>query len=198
MTNSRLPLVIGDRSVLRSFEPSDAPFLAASYSDPGFQAAAFPTTTTPRSPEWFSRRLLDGHAAPLTNASGAFELAVATAEEPGRAIGVAGLYSVDRINGNAEMGVSIVEPRLRGRGLGREAHRLLLAYGFDHLGLDRIYGHIKADNLPALRLAQAVGFTVEGTLRGHRRRAGTPVDLVIVGILRDERDPATVAISFSR
>jgi [ribosomal protein S5]-alanine N-acetyltransferase len=57
---------------------------------------------------------------------------------------------------------------LRGRGLGREITRLVLAWAFDVLGVHRIELEVVADNAAAIRCYQACGFREEGI----RRQAG--------------------------
>ena len=71
-------------------------------------------------------------------------------------------------------------------GLGIDANTVMLDYAFDHLGLHRIWGHVKADNEPALRLCEKLGYKLEGTLRAHRLRGTARVDLCVVGMLSEE------------
>jgi len=126
-------------------------------------------------------RLRRGDSAPLTGARGSEEF---TIESHGMAIGIAGLYEIDLYNRVTSIGVSLASSR--GQGLGYAAHVALLNLAFSREGIDRVVGHIKSPNVPAIRVAERLGMTLEGRLRAHRRLADARVDLLVYGILRDE------------
>ena len=185
MTN-RTAVLPGQRVAIRPFDVDDALFLRDTSNDLSFQAAAYPGPLLPRGLVEFQRRLQAGDRAPLSGAGSAFEFAVARRSSPFDAIGVAGLYQVDWHNRHAELGVSIVTPEERRKGFGIDANAIMLDYAFGHLGFQRIWGHVKADNEAALRLCERLGYRVEGTLRAHRLRGTARVDLCVVGILSEE------------
>lgn len=89
-----------------------------------------------------------------------------------------GLTELDHIawrSGDAELRIIIAEQAYRGLGYGKEAVRLLLTYGFDALGLTRIYLRVHDDNVPAIRVYHKNGFKKEGVLTrkgsdGRRRQ----------------------------
>ncbi|MFD9421392.1 MULTISPECIES: GNAT family N-acetyltransferase [unclassified Streptomyces] len=62
----------------------------------------------------------------------------------------------------------IVHPRLWGKGIGTEIGRRLLARGFDHLGLHRIYATCDPRNLGSSKVLTKLGMTYEGH---HRHTA---------------------------
>ncbi len=63
---------------------------------------------------------------------------------------------------SAEVSIVIGEAAVRGRGLGREAMEIMLAYGFDAMNLERIWLIVRADNNVAVGLFESLGFeTVE-------------------------------------
>ncbi len=185
MTN-RTAVLTGQQVAIRPFDLDDALFLRDASNDLSFQEAAYPGPLLPRGLAEFQHRLHDGDHAPLSGAGGAFEFAVARQSSTLDAVGVAGLYQLDWHNRHAELGVSIITPKERRSGLGIDANAIMLDYAFSHLGLQRVWGHVKADNEPALRLCERLGYRLEGTLRAHRLRGTAQVDLCIVGILRDE------------
>lgn len=183
---NRTAVLTGKRVAIRPFDPDDALFLRDASNDLSFQAAAYPGPLLPRGLVEFQRRLQAGDHAPLSGAGGAFEFAVARQSSTLDAVGIAGLYQLDWHNRNAELGVSIITPEERRSGCGIDANAIMLDYAFGHLGLQRIWGHVKADNEAALRLCERLGYRLEGTLRAHRLRGTARVDLCVVGILREE------------
>lgn len=106
--------------------------------------------------------------------------------ESGRAVGTIGLSQIDRRHHRAEYGVLIGEPAARGKGLAAEASRLLLRYAFGELGLHRVFLHVLADNEPALRLYERLGFKTEGCLRQHVSKAGRLRDVIVMAVLATE------------
>ena len=86
----------------------------------------------------------------------------------------------------AELQIRIGEGAERGAGRGSEAVVLLLNFGFRDLNLNRIFLHVFANNEPALRMYEKVGFTREGVLRRAAYIDGSYVDIVVMGILREE------------
>ncbi|MEU5534457.1 GNAT family protein [Streptomyces sp. NPDC020362] len=77
-------------------------------------------------------------------------------------------------------------PGAQGRGLGTEATRLIVGYGFERLGLHRISLEVYAFNPRALRVYEKVGFVREGVLRDALLWEGEWVDAVVMSILARE------------
>jgi RimJ/RimL family protein N-acetyltransferase len=105
-------------------------------------------------------------------------------------VGVTGLWDVDWHNRNALTAVKLGGvPNARGRGLGTDAIKLLMAYAFYDVGLERLYSSILAHNAASLTAyVDNCGWSVEGTSRRHVWRHGKFVDLLQIGVLRDEFD----------
>ena len=80
-------------------------------------------------------------------------------------IGSVYFRDVDMQNRNAEFGIFIGEDCARGKGLGTEATRLFVDYGFQILGLHRIVLRVLKENERALKSYLNVGFEVEGCAR---------------------------------
>jgi len=100
-------------------------------------------------------------------------------------VGTIGLTSVSMIHRTGEWSL-LVGPEYRGRGYARESLKLLLEYGFTHLGLNRIWGEIFETNEASLKLANHFGFKEEGRLRQTYFKNGKYIDSIIVGLLREE------------
>ncbi|MGE4552409.1 MAG: GNAT family N-acetyltransferase [Desulfovibrionaceae bacterium] len=104
----------------------------------------------------------------------------------GRLIGSCQLRNIDTRHQSAELTIRIGERDCWGRGLGTEAVRLLLAHGFEALGLNRICLHVFADNQRAVRAYEKAGFVKEGLMRQHSRIDGEFKDAVLMAVLRED------------
>ena len=111
---------------------------------------------------------------------------VACLLEDDRPIGTVGLFDVDLPNGSAGLGIAIGAPEDRGRGLGTDTLRALLAFGFGMLRLERIWLDVYDMNPGARRVYERVGFVLEGTLRRAVFREGRYLDVHRMAILADE------------
>ena len=87
-----------------------------------------------------------------------------------------------------EVGILIIDPGQRGKGLGFQAIQLLLAYLFDERRALRVWFTTDEDNVAMRRLGEHLGFRLEGTLRGGREVEGRLIDEALYGMTRD--DPA--------
>ncbi len=77
----------------------------------------------------------------------------------------------------------------RDRGLGSEAVNLLATWGFEALGLHRVYAYVLAINPRAQRAFEKAGFRTEGLLRGDRWSGDMPVDVYLVARLASDTQP---------
>jgi ribosomal-protein-alanine N-acetyltransferase len=55
----------------------------------------------------------------------------------------------------------------RGRGIGSEAGRVIIRFGFERMGLNRIEAETIEDNLESRRMLEKLGFTCEGIRCGY-------------------------------
>jgi RimJ/RimL family protein N-acetyltransferase len=72
------------------------------------------------------------------------------------------------------------------RGLGTEALRLIVGYGFEQLGIHRISLEVYAFNPRARRVYEKAGFVAEGVLRQSLRYGGEWIDATVMSILAQE------------
>lgn len=104
----------------------------------------------------------------------------------GEYVGEAVLNDLDPANLSCSFRIGLVGPRAYGRGLGTEATRLIVAYGFETVGLHRISLEVYAFNPRARRVYEKVGFVHEGTLRDALLWNGERVDAEVMSILAPE------------
>ena len=107
-------------------------------------------------------------------------------EADGKLIGQCALFEFDHVSRTAELGITIGDKAYWGRGYGRDAIRTLLDYAFRLRNLRRVYLAVNGNNGRAQGAYRACGFVEEGRLRAHVWIAGAYVDLVYMGLLREE------------
>ena len=110
----------------------------------------------------------------------------AVIEANGVPVGTIGLLSIDRKNSKAEYYIAMGEIAYKGKGVAREASLLILQYGFEVLGLNRIYLFTETENVTAQRLFERVGFVKEGLIRQDIVSHGRFVDRYVYGFLKGD------------
>jgi len=100
--------------------------------------------------------------------------------EERRPIGSVYLRDIDRESKKAEFGIFIGEEEWLGRGIGEEAAKLILDYGFEELGLHKIKLRVLADNKRAIASYRKAGFVEEGCFRDELLLDGKYCDLIFM------------------
>ena len=108
-------------------------------------------------------------------------------EKSGRLVGTCQLVNRNPVHKSAELQIRIGDPGDRGRGYGTAAVRQLLEFGFRDWNLHRIQLHVIEGNEAALRTYEKCGFKREGVLRQAVHIDGAYRDLIVMGVLRDEK-----------
>ncbi len=106
-----------------------------------------------------------------------------TAAADGRLLAMVGLHAGDPTM--REIGYWTA-PWARGQGVMTAAARLVCGYAFDVLGLERVEWQARVGNDASRRVAEKLGFTMEGTCRRRLLHRGERVDGWIGGLLRGE------------
>jgi RimJ/RimL family protein N-acetyltransferase len=101
-------------------------------------------------------------------------------------VGTCQLRGIDPVHRSAELQIRLGEVASRGIGYGTDAVSLLLDFAFRDLNLQRVYLHVFATNAAAIRVYEKAGFVREGVLRRAAHIDGEYVDVLVMGILRDE------------
>jgi RimJ/RimL family protein N-acetyltransferase len=86
---------------------------------------------------------------------------------------------------HAELGYWIGVPYW-GRGFATEAAGAVAAWGFESLGLHRIFAHVHAGNIASQRVLEKIGMRHEGRSREHVRKWDRFVNLENYGLLAGE------------
>lgn len=107
-------------------------------------------------------------------------------QKSGKRIGWCGLYGIQWISRTAEFRVFIGAKSFWNKGVGKEAARLLLRYGFEKLNLNKIWLGVNAEHLGAYHSYLKAGFVREGVLRQEIFRNNRYYDAVRMSVLRSE------------
>jgi ribosomal-protein-alanine N-acetyltransferase len=100
-------------------------------------------------------------------------------------IGITGLSEFSRRDRRAIVGTWFGR-EWWGTGANRESKALVCHLGFEVLGLDRIGSYANVEHVRSQRALEGAGFRREGVLRGWHRHGDRLLDVVIVGMLRDD------------
>jgi RimJ/RimL family protein N-acetyltransferase len=177
---SLAPKLAGKVARLRAVERADLPLLRSWRSDP----ATWSLTMGFRAPimeagdeAWFDD---------LGRRIGSDRVVFAVDDvEAGAFAGLTQITEIDTVSGTASFGMQL-GPDSRGRGIGREALSLTIAYARDALNLRKLTLEVVAYNTPAERLYEEAGFELEGTLRRQYYLGGAYHDVKIMGLFLDD------------
>src|SRR5579863_10654195 len=181
------PTLVGERAILRPFIDDDTPALLAALSDPQVRIltgsvhdaaeAARPATHQEEklAGEWYATR---------NDTDGRLDLAIVD-KASGACVGEAVLNQWDAGNASCNFRI-LIGPDGQDSGLGTEATRLIVGYGFERLGLHRISLEVYAFNPRARRVYEKAGFRAEGVLRESLRYGGQWIDATVMSILDPE------------
>jgi ribosomal-protein-alanine N-acetyltransferase len=86
----------------------------------------------------------------------------------------------------SELGLLIGDKDQWGKGVGSEACRLAIEYGFKSMKLRKIYLAVYESNPHAKKLYEKIGFITEGVLRKHVAVKGQYVDKYLMGLFKEE------------
>jgi RimJ/RimL family protein N-acetyltransferase len=172
------PTLVGRRVVLRPFAAGDFPAVRAALRDPevvrltGSRPIVWEQAAEERLREWYGTR---------ADQTDRLDLAV---EElaTGAWVGEVVLNEWDPHNAACNFR-TMFGPGGRDRGLGTEAVRLIVGYGFEQLGLHRIALEVYSFNPRARRAYEKAGFVVEGVLRDALRTPQGWADATVMAVL---------------
>ncbi len=173
------------RLVLTAPAQADIDALTAICQDPDIAAwTSVPAPYTRADAEAFVLRIVPAGLAAGTDA--VFALYHATS---GQVLGMVGLHGIAprtaTRTAHAELGYWTA-PEARGRGYMTEAARAVCRWGFEDLALERIDWMAFVPNHASRRVAEKLGFTIEGTLRRRHIQKGRVVDTWLGSLLPGE------------
>jgi len=102
-----------------------------------------------------------------------------------RPVGTLSLKNINYTMGYGELGYGVDED-FHGRGIGAVALRMFVEKIFSETDLRRLLAYIAVGNAPSRRIAEKVGFVLEGVCREHFIIKGKPTDEAMYGLLKSE------------
>lgn len=101
-------------------------------------------------------------------------------------IGMTGLIDINIRHSRAQFYLTIGNKDYHGKKLPDQIIPLVLKYGFEELGLNKIYLYTLNNNEKARRVYKRNGFKYEGTLRNHYFCVREYQDLQVMSVLKSE------------
>jgi RimJ/RimL family protein N-acetyltransferase len=182
-TGLKAPRLTDGRVTLRAQQESDVDAHVRAFAEDA-ELARLLGYEQDETPEGVRRRMRRTYAEPPELRQ--FEFAIADAGDDSF-LGALMIHSCDWRHRRAEVGFWVV-PSARGRGVLSAALALFLDWAFVDLGLERMEMTALPDNDVVPRIADRFGFVREGVLRKRNFERGERVDLVLWGLLRDDRN----------
>ena len=104
----------------------------------------------------------------------------------GTVIGDVALQSIDNKNRSCSIGMGIAKIENRNKGYGKKAVGLILDYGFNNLGMERITANTLEINISAQKSLEGLSFVLEGQERKAVYFGGKRYDRLNYGLLAEE------------
>jgi UDP-4-amino-4,6-dideoxy-N-acetyl-beta-L-altrosamine N-acetyltransferase len=166
---------------LRPLEPADSDLLYAWRNSP--EVAAFMYTDHQIAPEEHVRWFAGLAGDPKRD----YRMILVD----GAPAGPANFYDIDRGQGRAGWAYYLADPSVRGKGVGGYVEFLMIERAFaapeaGGLGLRKLWCEVLVTNEAVWKLHQKFGFRQEALLRAHIVKAGTPADVMGLGLLVED------------
>jgi len=177
---STFPLLTTARLLLRELRPDDAADVLVFRGDPYVQRFNSEPLKTLQQAAVF---IEEAHNQRTTQAGIGWAITLCGQD---RVLGGVSLHAWDKYHRRAEVGYDLARA-FWGQGIGTEAVRAVVDFGFAQLDLHRIEAATIADNHESVNLLKKLGFRLEGIRRGYSwEEDGVFHDSAMFGLLRDE------------
>ncbi|MCD6291271.1 MAG: GNAT family N-acetyltransferase [Anaerolineae bacterium] len=175
-------MIQGEKVRLRAIEREDLPRYVRWLNDPEVMRyfGIYRPSNLEDEEAWYASQRADDSS---------MNFAIETLEDS-QHVGGCGFSHIDWRNRSAECGILIGERSRWGQGLGTDAMRTLVRYGFQQLNLHRIYLRVFEENQRAIHIYEKAGFQIEGRWRDAEFRHGRYHDIIWMSILSDSPDRA--------
>jgi len=167
----------GQKVTLRDMEKADVAHKVKWFNDPDVNKTLLveEKLELDKSLEWFERTRNDASRR---------DFVIETRE--GKPIGIIALVHISDVHRTAEIYIVIGEKDYWGKGVMLEAERLLIGWAFNSLKLEKIWADAVENNIASIITMKKLGFQIEGTLRRERFLRGRRIDVIKLGLLKEE------------
>ena len=172
------PVLAGEKVTLRPVTVDDAPGLLELLADPESSRL----TATRLGPD---RETAERWYATRAEHEDRLDLAIVE-NTTGAYVGEVVLNDLHADNRSCGFRISLVGPRVFGRGYGTEATRLVLRHAFETVGIHRVELDVYAFNPRARHVYEKVGFVLEGTKREALLWDGEWIDADVMAMLESD------------
>jgi RimJ/RimL family protein N-acetyltransferase len=177
----------GKHTALRAIEEVDLPSLLTWRNDPRLRRyfREYRELNSHQQQQWFQSKVNGDLGTRM----------FAIVERPAlRLIGAAGLCYIDWVNRSADFSIYLgADGMYIDRHLAPDAARCLIAYGFDELGLNRLWSEIYEFDERKVALFSELGFQLEGRHRRTHWAEGRWHDSLFFGLLASDARPKPAA-----
>jgi len=105
-------------------------------------------------------------------------------------IGIMGIHRINWVDRNAHTGAMIVRKDYWGKGYGTDAKMCLIEYAFNTLNLHKLCSNVFDFNKRSLNYSLKCGYKKEGLRRQQAFVNGSYCDIIELGLLREDWEPA--------
>lgn len=174
------PVLEGPRVRLRSLSPEDAKRTFGWYNEPEVVAPydRFSVDTF----EEFERSIREAPGDP-TSLAPRYVVVLREGDDP---IGLVGHYAPHPVLETTDVWYVIGDRQARGKGYATEAVGLLVGHLFHTIPFPRIGATVDVENVPSVKLLEALGFRREGVLRSALFHHARWHDIAVYGVTRLE------------
>ena len=170
-----------DRLTLREFTPADVPDVLAYQREPSYFRYYAWTDRTEADVREFLQMFFDWRAEEPRRK---FQFAI-TLSEGGQLVGSVGIRRKPENDWEADIGYELAPEHWR-RGYATEAARAIVSFGFRELKVHRISSWCIAENTASVRVAERLGFKLEGRLRENDYFKDRWWDSLLYALLENE------------
>jgi RimJ/RimL family protein N-acetyltransferase len=133
----------------------------------------------------FTKEQIEKWCESLATQEGRIDCAIVS-RDTGKFLGEVVLNQIDEVNRSANFRIALRGKTYYGKGVGTDAARLMLGYGFNTLGLHRIDLEVFTFNFRAIHVYEKLGFVREGVRREVLFMEGGYHDAIVMSLLRHE------------
>lgn len=174
-----MSFIEGETICLNSLTRMDIPVLHAWFNDPvvteHMNKGAFPNS------EEIQEEFIQG----ISKSKNDLQLTIIL-KENNSLVGTVGIHKIDWIHRHGDVSVVMGDRNHWGKGIAKNAIALVIRHAFTKMNLKRLTAGMSALNIRSRKCFEDNGFALEGIRRKHFFYRGEYVDVLMLGILREE------------